>query len=277
MSPVLESGPSHRRNEPVLDRPTRQMIWLRVVVRVLALLTWTLSSHLTIAVSRLFRAAAPRWQLRVRNSAFRRWARGFARIVGMRIDVEGSPPEGPFLLVANHLSYMDIILLATTLDAAFVAKADLKSWPALGRVFATADTIFIDRGRRRDVVRVMDQIGRDLDRSLGIVLFPEGTSSKGDGVLPFKPPLLDFAARRDHPVHYAAISYSTADGEGSASDLVCWWGDAPFLPHVLRLLRLSHFDARLVFGGAPVHDTDRKALARKLHEATMRSFTPSAS
>jgi 1-acyl-sn-glycerol-3-phosphate acyltransferase len=250
------------------------MNWLRVVVRLLALLAWTLWSHLTIAASRPFRGVAPRWQMRHRNAAFRRWARGFARIVGMRIAVEGPPPEGPFLLVANHLGYMDIVLLAAVVDAAFVAKADLRSWPVLGRAFATADTIFIDRGRRRDVMRVGDQIRRDLDRDLGVILFPEATSTKGDGVLPFRPPLLDFAARRDHPVHYAAISYSTARGEGSASDLVCWWGDAPFLPHLRRLLRLPRFNARLVFGDVPVRDTDRKALARKLHEATVQSFTP---
>lgn len=250
------------------------MTWLRVLVRLLALLAWTLSSHLTIAASRPFRAWAPRWQLRTRNAAFRRWARGFARIVGMRVTVLGTPPEGAFLLVSNHLSYMDIVLLASVVDAAFVAKADLLSWPMLGRVFAAADTIFINRGLRRDVVRVTDQIHHELGRNLGVVLFPEGTSTKGDGVLPFKPPLLDFAARRDHPVDYAVISYATSGDDGSAGDLVCWWGDAPFLPHILRLLRLDGFEATLVFGGAPVRDGDRKALARKLREAVERSFTP---
>lgn len=250
------------------------MIWLRVAVRVLALSSWTTICHLTIAVSRPFRALAPLRQLRIRNLAFRMWARGFTRIVGMRVAVEGSPPPAPFLLVSNHLSYMDIVLLASVVDAAFVAKADLRSWPAIGRVIATADTIFIDRGRRRDVVRVTERIAHELGRGLGIVLFPEGTSTKGDGILPFKPPLLDFAARGDHPVHFAVISYSTAAGDGRASDTVCWWGDAPFLPHVLRLLRLARFDARLVFGDAAIHDRDRKALARKLHEATERSFTP---
>lgn len=192
----------------------------------------------------------------------------------MRVTVEGSPPAAPFLLVSNHLSYMDIILLAMVVDAAFVAKADLRSWPALGRVFATADTIFIDRGRRRDVVRVTERIHHELARGLGVVVFPEGTSTKGDGMLPFKPPLLDFAARRDHPVHYAAISYTTAAGDGPASRLICWWGDTPFLPHILELLRLERFDARLAFGGAPIHDGDRKALARKLREATERCFIP---
>ena len=250
------------------------MIWLRVAARLTALLTWTFACHFTIACSRPFRGVAPRWQLRIRNAAFRGWARGFSRLVGMRAVVEGSPPEGSFLLVSNHVSYVDIVLLASVVDAAFVAKADLREWPALGQVFATADTIFVNRGRRRDVVRVTHLIGHHLERSLGVVLFPEATSTKGDGILPFRPPLLDFAARAGLPVHYAAISYSTAEHDAPASESVCWWGDTPFLPHFLRFLRLARFDARLVFGGAPVRDIDRKALARRLQAATERCFTP---
>lgn len=247
---------------------------LRVILRVSALAVWTLVCHLTIAASRLLSRQAPHWRLRIRNAAFRAWARGFTLIVGMRIEVEGIPPSGAFFLVSNHVSYMDVVLLATRIHAAFVAKADLSTWPAFGRVIATADNIFIDRERRRDILRVKDLIGRELDRHLGVVLFPEGTSGKGDGILPFKPPLLGFAAQSNHPVHYASVSYSTPEGTGRAQDLICWWGDAPFVPHVLELLRLPHFHARLVFGPTPIQDPDRKVLATKLHEAVEQSFTP---
>lgn len=250
------------------------MSWLRATARALALLIWTMVCYLTIVLSLPLRPFLPRGQLKIRNSVFRSWARGFARIVNMQIRVEGTPPAGDFLLVSNHVSYMDIVLLATEVDAAFVAKADLRSWPVLGRVFGTADTIFIDRGRRRDVLRVTEKIRFELDRGLGVVIFPEGTSTKGDGILPFKPPLLDFAARQELPVSFAAIHYATRDGDGPASHLICWWGDAPFLPHVLQLLRLPRFDARLVFGATPVLETDRKALATKLHEAASRAFAP---
>jgi len=120
----------------------------------------------------------------------------------------------------------------------------------------------------------MEQVARDLERDLGIVVFPEGTSGKGDEILRFKPSLLDFAARRDLPVHFAALSYATPDGYGPPSRLVCWWGDAPFLPHFLELLRLPSFRARLVFGDAPVHDPDRKILAEDLRRAVAEQFVP---
>lgn len=250
------------------------MVFLRVALRALAITAVTLLSYFGIAASLPLRRFAAARQLRLRNAIFRTWARLLARIVGMRVEVEGVPPRGGFFLVSNHVSYMDIVLLATQLDAAFVAKADLRGWPVLGRAFAVADTIFIDRGRRRDVLRVMEQVGRDLDRDLGVVVFPEGTSGKGDAILRFKPSLLDFAARRDLPVHFVALGYATPDGHGPPSRRICWWGDAPFLPHFLELLRLPSFRARLVFGDPPVHDRDRKALAEELRGAIAELFSP---
>ncbi len=250
------------------------LIRLRVLCRAFALGSWTLACYLLLLVALPFQRLAPRWQLRWRNSVFRTWARGFARIVGMSVEVTGEAPEGPFFLVSNHVSYMDVVLIATRVHASFVAKADLRAWPVLGAAFAAADTIFIDRNLRRDVVRVMDRIGRELDRDLGVVLFAEGTSSKGEGILPFKPSLLEFAARRNHPVHYASIHYRLPEGPGPARELICWWGDAAFLPHLLRLLRLPRFEAELVFGPAPVDGRDRKALATATRAAIAEIFTP---
>lgn len=253
------------------------MIFLfRVLPRALALTVLTLFCSASEALSRLlFSRFAPGLQLALRNRAFRLWGKGFSRIVGMRIQVEGTPPTGAFFLVANHLGYMDIFLLSSRVDAAFVAKADLRGWPALGAIFAGADTIFIDRGSRRDIVRVLDAAIGKLERGLGVILFPEGTSGRGDGLLPFRPSLLQLPASRDLPVSYACISYHTRQGDPPADQVVCWWGDAPFAPHILRLLRLRGFDARLRFGDAPVHHTDRKILADTLRDAMGSIFVPS--
>lgn len=252
------------------------MLSLRVLLRVPAILFWTLACHMTVVMSLPLRRFAPHLQLRIRNTAFQSWARGFARIVGMRVEVEGQVPTGPFFLVSNHLGYMDIVLLATKIHGAFIAKSELGSWPIAGHVIATAGNIFVDRGRRRDVLRVMDLVGQRLDQGLGVVLFPEGTSGKGDAILPFKPSLLNFAAKREYPVHYVSVSYSTMDSETSAQDLICWWGDAPLTPHVLRLLRLPGFHARLVFGPGPIQESERKTLASKLHQAIEEGFIPAA-
>jgi 1-acyl-sn-glycerol-3-phosphate acyltransferase len=192
----------------------------------------------------------------------------------MRIRVEGEAPQGRFFLVANHQGYTDIMLLGSQVHAAFVAKADLKSWPLLGTIFASADTIFIDRRRRKDLLRVITVIEKALDRNLGILLFPEGTSGRGDCVLPFKPALLQLPVSQGFPVYYAALTYTTGIPESPAQETVCWWGDTSFVPHIMQLLRLPGFDATIRFGREPIACADRKELAGQLHEAMSQTFTP---
>lgn len=245
---------------------------LRALLRAFLLVCLTLISHATLLVIAPFRRLAPRWRQRLRNRVFRTWSRGFARLLGMRVEIRGTPPTGSFFLVANHLSYMDIPLLGAALDAAFVAKADLRGWPLVGHAFDCADTIFIDRGRKRDLMRVMDVIEAARASGLGVVVFPEGTSGSGDGLLPFKPSLLEYAATRDCPVCWACLTYRSPPGWPTARDTICWWGDTPFLPHFLDLVRLPFFEAVLEFGPQTLHDPDRKLLGERLRAAMLERF-----
>ncbi len=251
------------------------IMWVRVLLRLpFVFLACCLASG-TMVAARPLVWIAPRLQLKIRNAAFLCWGRAMCRIMGMRVDVEGEPPAGRFYLVANHVSYVDIILLASQISAAFVAKADLSRWPVLGWMFLSADTIFIDRGRRRDVLRVMKRVQKCLDRELGVLVFPEGTSGKGEEILRLKPPLLQLAAEQGQPVHHATLTYRT-QGERPAHQVVCWWDDTPFVLHFLRLLGLPGFEASVRFGGEPVLAADRKALATQLRSAMEASFTPIA-
>ena len=245
----------------------------RALLRVPFVALATLFAHTTILASVLLRPIAPRLQLRIRNAAFRRWGRQLCRLMGARIEVQGRPPTGEFVLVSNHLSYVDIIVLASQIEAAFVAKASLRRWPLLGWAFQTADTIFIDRARKKDLLRVLQAVHRQLDRGLGVLIFPEGTSSKGEEILRLKPSLLRLAAERDYPVHYVTLSYRTPGG-APAHRTVCWWDDTPFLTHVLRLLGLPYFEVTLRFGAEPIRAGDRKLLADQLQSAMEQSFTP---
>lgn len=250
------------------------MIWLRSTFKTVSALVLTLVAYSLVVFSKLLRPFSSGAQLRLRNFAFRAWGWGLCRIFGMRVEVEGQPPAGPFFLIANHLSYLDIPLIATQVHAAFVAKSDLRNWPWLGTVFEAADTIFIDRSRKRDVVRVMDLLQREVDRGLGVLVFPEGTSGKGDEILRFRPSLLEFACNRQLPVHWVTLHYQTPEGALNAQQSVCWWGDEGFLPHYRRLVALPHFRAVLKFGDEPVCHTDRKLLAEQLHQAMSTKFTP---
>jgi 1-acyl-sn-glycerol-3-phosphate acyltransferase len=204
----------------------------------------------------------------------RRWAGAASAILGIRIVAQGPKPEGAFLLVANHLSYVDVLVLASLLDCAFVAKDEVARWPVVGRLALAVDTVFIARERRGDVVRVARRIEETLASGRGVVLFPEGTSSEGSSVLPFKPSLLQTAVGMDLPVSYASLTYATRPGSASAREAVCWWGDMRFLDHARDLFALPGFTARVVFGEKRIFEPDRKVLAERLWRAVRRQFEP---
>jgi 1-acyl-sn-glycerol-3-phosphate acyltransferase len=108
------------------------------------------------------------------------------------------------------------------------------------------------------------------------VIFPEGTSSAGRTVEPFKPPLLALATRLGRPVHYAALSYRTPAGEPPAYQAVCWWGGLPFPRHAWGLLQLQSVEATVRFAPDPILEPDRKRLAERLRQAVLAEFEPTA-
>src|SRR5262249_46056827 len=144
------------------------------------------------------------------------WSRWSARLIGMRIRVRGNPPAAPFFLVSNHLSYVDILAIASQAPCSFIAKAEISSWPIMGRLCLAVGTLVVERESKGDIPRVIARIESTLANGVGVVLFPEATSSKGAEVLPFRPSLLQAAARAKMPVSYASLSYRTAAGEPPA-------------------------------------------------------------
>jgi 1-acyl-sn-glycerol-3-phosphate acyltransferase len=207
-----------------------------------------------------------------RNFNFRTWAKLTCVLLGMRLEVRGSPPQAPFFLVSNHLSHVDIVAFASQLDCVFIAKSEVAGWPVLGLLCKSMGTIFVDRNSRLDVLRVNRLIEEALASGKGVLLFPEGTSTLGAEVLPFHSALLEPAVRRGCPVSFATVSYRTAVGQTPAHESVCWWGEMPFLPHFYRLLQLRSLEATLVFGSHSIRADDRKLLARKLWQAVKDEF-----
>ena len=210
-----------------------------------------------------------------RNFIFRNWAKTIVVLLGIKITTNPIVPTTPLFLVSNHLSYLDVVVFAAQLDCVFVAKKEVSRWPLLGLMCRSMNTIFIDRTRSQDIPRVNALINKTLQSGQNIVLFPEGTSSSGATVLPFKPSLLEPAAKGGFPVAYATISYRTPPDEVPAYRSICWWGEMAFLPHLLGLFRLSRIEATLLFGAEMVQESDRKLLAQKLHDAVQSIFIPS--
>ena len=244
---------------------------LRARVRVFLIFS-VLALTYFLVLFRQFLPPAAGW--RWRKIVFRFWARASAAVLGIRISVRGTPPESPYVIISNHLSYVDIIALATRLDAVFIVKKEVEEWPFLGRVIKAFDCIFFDRDDPRAAIRVNREIEEAFEGRKGVLFFPEGTSSAGTGLLPFNEALFKSAADKLYPVHFVTIFYRTPREETPASRSVCWWGDMEFMPHLKDLLRRKTFKARFVFGDRPVRSGQRKELARQLWEAAQAQFVP---
>lgn len=250
------------------------MKYLRATLRLLALSSFTGVAYLLWLLGQPLVSLFPCVALRWRNWTFRRWACNAVHILGIKIDVLNNAPQSPFVLVSNHLSYLDIVVLASKIDCAFVAKREVAGWPIIGLMCRSMNTVFINRRRKRDLQRAMAKTQKLFERGLGVVLFAEGTSTAGQAVSPFKSSMLDFAARQDVPVHYASISYATCADDPSPAEAVCWWGDMTFPDHLFRLMQLSGIEAKLTFGRHPIVANDRRVLASRLWSAVSAQFIP---
>ena len=246
----------------------------RAALRIAGLLAWTLAAFLLWAIGSVLTLPVPRARLRWRQLSVRHWALGMSRLLGMRRRILGRPPHAPFMLVTNHLSYLDIILLASCVEGVFVAKRDMRSWPLLGPLAQLTGTIWVKREVRRDAVRVLDRIDAAIARGDGVILFPEGTTSSGSALLPMRPALLDWAAREQYPVHHAALTYRNMPGSPSAELGLCWWGGMTFGSHLLGVLRTRSFEAVVDFAPEPITAPTRGTLADRLQQAIAQRFVP---
>lgn len=248
---------------------------VRLCLRSVALAAWTFAMFLVCVLGApLASLAGALWRWRARIQQL--WSRGVCRILGVRFSVEGRAPRGACLLVANHLSYVDVVVLGALVPCAFVAKHEVARWPVLGLLARAGGTMFVERENKRALHGLNQRLRARLARGETLVLFPEGTSTAGGAVLPFRPALLAPAVALGAPVAYAALRYATPDGERPASEAVCWWGDMTFVAHVLALLRLPWIEARVGFGSEPIAAPDRKELAALLQSAVAARLQPLA-
>ncbi len=219
------------------------------------------------------RLLGERMAVRLRERQMRAWARATLAIMGVRVVREGAPPPRPCLLVSNHLSYLDVLVLWSQTPCSFLAKAEVARWPVLGLLTRCAGTLYVDRALRTDVARTLNSLRARLELGEGLVIFPEGTSSPGAAILPFRSSLFEAGAALGQ-VWPAAISYDTGLPARPAHLCVAWWGDMQFPGHFWNLLKLPRLHARVRFGEQPVRGADRKVLAAESHAAMLGLFTP---
>jgi 1-acyl-sn-glycerol-3-phosphate acyltransferase len=187
---------------------------------------------------------------------FRRtWCRSVCRIVNVRRRARGAPFSAcPTMLVANHVSYLDIIILGSLTDATFIAKSEVEGWPLFGFIARLAGTMFIKRHWRQALIQ-RNAIAARMRDDESFVLFAEGTSTNGLAVKPFKTSLLSVAEPwvLDRPVAVQAVTlaYSRlADGTPISlanCDLYAWYADMPFMPHLWEVLGRPGLEVEIEF------------------------------
>ncbi|MBU3739144.1 MAG: 1-acyl-sn-glycerol-3-phosphate acyltransferase [Rhodoferax sp.] len=218
------------------------MTRLLALVRLLRVLAHLLAGWYTV------RYRFPRLSVFEKEERISSWALALLGYFAIELRVIGRVPvQGPLLLVANHISWLDIVALHAARHCRFVAKADLGQWPLVGTLAREAGTLFIERESPRDALRVVHHMAERLRADEVLAVFPEGTTSNGLGLLPFHANLLQAAIAVDAPVQPVALRFTDAR-TGQTSLAPCYIGDDTLLDSLWRTLRAPALCAVLSFG-----------------------------
>jgi 1-acyl-sn-glycerol-3-phosphate acyltransferase len=209
--------------------------------------------------------ASPRGRHAVRRGV-RLLCRVALRVMGVRVSLKGAVPREPVLYLANHLSWLDIVAILARCDCTFVAKREVRQWPIVGWLASLMGVVWIDRTRRRDVLRAIPQLEATLRGGASVLLFPEGTTSAGRQLLPFKSALVEGAVRAGVAVVPLAVTAAALP----PSDALYWTGEETLLHSIPRVVQL--IEAHVTLHAAPpvAWHPSRKQLTYLAREAIAR-------
>jgi 1-acyl-sn-glycerol-3-phosphate acyltransferase len=237
---------------------------LRALWRLLHSIVHALAGWFTITL--LF----PHWPQARREAKVQAWSRRMLQILGIPLQVHGQPPQqGPVLLVANHLSWLDILVMHAARYCRFVSKSDVRHWPVLGTLATGGGTLYIEREKRRDAMRVVHHMAESLQAGEIVAVFPEGTTGDGGALLPFHANLIQAAVAVHAPVQPVALRFVDAEGRDSPGPL--YLGDDTLFSSLWRTLAGPRFVAHVRFGEVQeANGRDRRTWANDLRDAVER-------
>lgn len=207
------------------------------------------------------------WDARQRELAVQAWAARVLALSGIRLQVSGEPlAAGPVLLVANHISWLDIVVMHAAGYCRFVSKADVAHWPLVGSLATGAGTLYIERASRRDAMRVVHDMRDRLVAGDVLAIFPEGTTGDGRALLPFHANLVQAAISADVPAQPLALRF--ADHQDATSFAPSFVGEETLVGSVWRTLAADGLVAQLRYGPPQAHaGRDRRAWAQALQDS----------
>jgi 1-acyl-sn-glycerol-3-phosphate acyltransferase len=194
------------------------------------------------------------------------WHRKALHLFGLERILVGDVPKGPCLIVSNHLSWVDILMIGSLMNVRFLSKAEVASWPIVGKLARGAGTLFVHRGDRRSAELALEDIEAALKQGDQVVVFPEGTSTRGPMPIKFRSRLIEAARRAGVPVVPMALSYH---GPGKA--LASYAGDDDFVSHMTRLSQAPFIRGRVAVGSA-IEPTEPAAVIARDAQASVESM-----
>jgi len=213
------------------------------------------------------KTAFPRLEQADREARVHVWAGEMLRIVGIELVVNGTPPAaGPVLLVANHISWLDILVMHASRHCRFVSKSDVKGWPFVSTLAHGADTLYIERESRRDAHRVVLQMAVRLRAGDILAVFPEGTTGDGVTLKPFHANLIQAAIEAAVPVQPVALKFIDK-ASGATSFAPSYVDDETLVGSISRTLSARGLKAVVTFGEPQVSEGQtRRVWAQALRE-----------
>lgn len=230
-----------------------------------------LGLHVIVAIA-ILRLAYPRAGPARRRRLVGWWSSKLVRILGVKLAVTGPRPtrgEVAAMIVANHVSWMDIYVISSVRPTRFIAKNEIRDWPVLGWIAERSGTLFLRRERRRDTARISAEVHEAFAARDCVGLFPEGGTSEGDRLLPFHSSLFQPAVANAAHVHPAAIRYEHPDG--SLCVEAAYAGDTSFMQSLRAIVGRRRIVARLMFA-EPIEaeGRTRRDVAAQAHAAVAR-------
>ena len=161
------------------------------------------------------------------------------KILGIEVQIDGQFSQKNYLIVSNHLSYLDVLILASQKPSCFVTSKEIEKTPFLGHICRLAGCLFVDRKNKKNLRGEISELREALASGLNVTVFPEATSTNGDEVLNFRRPLFESSIATGKAILPLTINYISISGKKISlenRDKICWYGDMDFFPHFLNLL-----------------------------------------